>query len=266
MNLAAPFDLGIYGAFNNWFVARRAFATSVVTLAQMAGLVAMPLIAQFAIAPRWLARRLAGGRRGRCWSRIPPGAGCSWPAGPRISGCAGSLPRAASARARADASRARAGAPHAGVLAAAALYRARLPGAGRRQPAPGAVPDRARHRRRRSPRTIVSVLLAHLGARHASPAASCRGGCRSASRWPPSACCSRSGTLLHDPRSARGARATSPPGLFGFGIGGDADPAAGRLGGLLRAGELRGDPRPRALGAGPLAGRRADLSRGVCTT
>jgi len=49
MNWAGPFDLGIYGAVSNWFVARRAFATSVATLAQLAGLVAMPLIAQFAI-------------------------------------------------------------------------------------------------------------------------------------------------------------------------------------------------------------------------
>src|SRR5918992_1087082 len=49
MNWAVPFDLGIYGALSNWFIARRAFATSIATMAQMAGLVAMPLIAQFAI-------------------------------------------------------------------------------------------------------------------------------------------------------------------------------------------------------------------------
>ncbi len=49
MNWAGPFELGIYGALNNWFVARRAFAASVATVAQMAGLVAMPLIAQLAI-------------------------------------------------------------------------------------------------------------------------------------------------------------------------------------------------------------------------
>jgi sugar phosphate permease len=49
MNWAGPFELAIYGALNNWFVARRAFATSVATVAQMAGLVAMPLIAQFAM-------------------------------------------------------------------------------------------------------------------------------------------------------------------------------------------------------------------------
>jgi len=49
MNWAAPFDLGLYGALNNWFVRRRAFASSVATLAQQVGLVAMPLIAQMAI-------------------------------------------------------------------------------------------------------------------------------------------------------------------------------------------------------------------------
>ncbi len=46
---AAPFDLGLYGALNNWFVRRRAFASSMATLAQQLGLVAMPLIAQLAI-------------------------------------------------------------------------------------------------------------------------------------------------------------------------------------------------------------------------
>ena len=49
MNWAVPFDLGIYGAISNWFVARRGLATSIGTLAQMSGLVAMPLIAQAAI-------------------------------------------------------------------------------------------------------------------------------------------------------------------------------------------------------------------------
>src|ERR1051326_3076865 len=49
MNWAAPFDLGLYGALNNWFVRRRAFASSVATLAQQAGLVAMPLLAQLAM-------------------------------------------------------------------------------------------------------------------------------------------------------------------------------------------------------------------------
>jgi MFS family permease len=49
MNWAGPFDLGIYGALNNWFLARRTVAASIVNLAQTFGLVAMPLIAQFAM-------------------------------------------------------------------------------------------------------------------------------------------------------------------------------------------------------------------------
>ena len=49
MNWAGPFDLGIYGALNNWFLTRRTAAASIATFAQMLGLVAMPLIAQFAI-------------------------------------------------------------------------------------------------------------------------------------------------------------------------------------------------------------------------
>jgi OFA family oxalate/formate antiporter-like MFS transporter len=48
MNWAGPFDLGLYGALNNWFVARRALANSIATLAQMSGLVALPIIAQLA--------------------------------------------------------------------------------------------------------------------------------------------------------------------------------------------------------------------------
>ena len=46
---AGPYDLGLYGALNNWFVARRARANSIATLAQMLGLVALPLIAQLAM-------------------------------------------------------------------------------------------------------------------------------------------------------------------------------------------------------------------------
>src|SRR5438132_4317548 len=49
MNWAAPFELGVYGALNNWFVRRRAFASSVATLAQQIGLIAMPLVAQLAL-------------------------------------------------------------------------------------------------------------------------------------------------------------------------------------------------------------------------
>jgi MFS transporter, OFA family, oxalate/formate antiporter len=49
MNWAAPFDLGLYGALNNWFVQRRTLASSVATLAQQIGLVVMPLVAQLAM-------------------------------------------------------------------------------------------------------------------------------------------------------------------------------------------------------------------------
>ena len=49
MSFAGPYDLGIYGSIVSWFVRRRTFATSVATLAQMCGLVAMPLIAHFVI-------------------------------------------------------------------------------------------------------------------------------------------------------------------------------------------------------------------------
>jgi sugar phosphate permease len=62
MNFAGPFELGIYGALNSWFVARRAFATSIANLAQMAGLVAMPLIAHAAMHEHgWRAGWLAVG-------------------------------------------------------------------------------------------------------------------------------------------------------------------------------------------------------------
>ena len=49
MNFAGPFDLGIYGAVNSWFLSRRALATSIANLAQMAGLVVMPLLAHLAM-------------------------------------------------------------------------------------------------------------------------------------------------------------------------------------------------------------------------
>lgn len=49
MNFTGPYDLGIYGSIMNWFYAKRSFATSITTLALMSGLVAMPLIAHFAM-------------------------------------------------------------------------------------------------------------------------------------------------------------------------------------------------------------------------
>src|SRR5271170_2182582 len=68
LNWAGPFELGIYSALNNWFVARRAFATSIATVAQMAGLVAMPLIAQLAMRHHdW---RVAGDRDDGAGGRV----------------------------------------------------------------------------------------------------------------------------------------------------------------------------------------------------
>jgi len=62
MSWAAPFELGIYAGLNNWFLARRAAAAAIANLAQMLGLAAMPLIAQFAIArDGWRAGWLALG-------------------------------------------------------------------------------------------------------------------------------------------------------------------------------------------------------------
>ena len=49
MNWAGPFELGLYGALNNWFVARRTLVTSIATLAQMSGLVFLPMIGQLAM-------------------------------------------------------------------------------------------------------------------------------------------------------------------------------------------------------------------------
>lgn len=49
MNFTGPYDIGIYGSIVNWFYVKRSFATSITTLALMSGLVAMPLIAHFAM-------------------------------------------------------------------------------------------------------------------------------------------------------------------------------------------------------------------------
>src|SRR5258706_10591049 len=50
MTWAGPFDLGIYSAIANWFVARRAFANSIATVVQSLGIVTLPLIAQLVMA------------------------------------------------------------------------------------------------------------------------------------------------------------------------------------------------------------------------
>ena len=49
MNFTGPYDVGIYGSVVNWFYKKRSFATSITTMFLMFGLVAMPLIAHFAM-------------------------------------------------------------------------------------------------------------------------------------------------------------------------------------------------------------------------
>ena len=62
MNWASPFELGLYGALNSWFIGRRARAASIATVAQLAGLVVLPLAAHFAIqAADWRAGWIAIG-------------------------------------------------------------------------------------------------------------------------------------------------------------------------------------------------------------
>ena len=154
MNWAGPFDLGIYGGVNNWFVTRRAFATSVATVAQMVGLVAMPLIAQLAMRQHgWRGGWLAIGSVTLLIGFLPV-----WLFMVRRPEDLGLIPdrrpvgNVADAAAKAEPGRrcraeffAQASTRHLGFLAVAALYRAGLPGAGWGEPAPGSAFDRARH-------------------------------------------------------------------------------------------------------------------------
>jgi MFS family permease len=63
VNFAVPFDLGVYGAVSNWFVARRPLAMGIATTGLTAGLVVLPLVAQAAMgeAGDWRAGWLAVG-------------------------------------------------------------------------------------------------------------------------------------------------------------------------------------------------------------
>jgi MFS family permease len=62
MNFAGPFDLGIYGAVNSWFIARRSFANGIASLGQMTGLVVLPMIGSLAmVTGGWRAGWLAIG-------------------------------------------------------------------------------------------------------------------------------------------------------------------------------------------------------------
>ena len=97
MNFAGPFDLGIYGAVNNWFVARRSVTTAIATLAQMVGLVSLPLIAEAGMLHGgWRAGWLAVGLAvlvGRLRAHLA----AAGPAPPRIIGLGAGPPRQAPA-------------------------------------------------------------------------------------------------------------------------------------------------------------------------
>ena len=155
MNWASPFELGIYSALNNWFVARRALANSIATVAQMAGLVAMPLIAQLAMRGHgWRAGWMAIGVTVLAVGFVPV-----WLFMVRRPEDLGLLPDHAAAPPPARTAHHRSGGAHRAELFARGrrsrtpafwllllLHRAGLPGAGRGQPAPGGESDRARHR------------------------------------------------------------------------------------------------------------------------
>ncbi len=49
MNFAGPFDLGIYGAVNSWFITRRSLANAIASMGQMTGLVVLPMIGSLAM-------------------------------------------------------------------------------------------------------------------------------------------------------------------------------------------------------------------------
>jgi len=49
LNFAGPFDLGIYGAVNSWFIRRRSFASAIASVGQTTGLVVLPMIGSLAM-------------------------------------------------------------------------------------------------------------------------------------------------------------------------------------------------------------------------
>ena len=189
MNWASPFELGIYGAVNNWFVVRRA----VRDLGRDPGADGRAGddadCRRAGDAALVVARRLAGDRRADPGGRLSadlalagPPAGGSWAAPGRVSrrrqrhGAVATTPQPEPDFSRAQAMRT------AGFLAAARLYGAGLPDPGGDQPAHGAASDRARHRpgHRRDDR---QHLFADVGGREPRLRASCRDACRSAIRW-----------------------------------------------------------------------------------
>ena len=148
LNFAGPFDLGIYGAVNSWFIARRSFASAIASVGQMTGLVVLPMIGSLAM----LNGRVAGGWLAIGLTVLIVGFVPAFLLMVRAPEDVGLVPdgvrsivrrHAALCPARAGV-HARPGGADKKLLAADVVYVAGLSGAGRGQPASGAVPDRAR--------------------------------------------------------------------------------------------------------------------------
>ena len=168
LNFAGPFDLGIYGAVNSWFITRRSFASGIASVGQMTGLVVLPMIASLAMLNGRLAGGMAGDRRHRPGGRVravlpvagPLARGCRPDSG-RPSGhptrCGGDVPSRSSVHpCPGDADEK--------LLAVVVVYVACLSSAGGGQPASGTLFDRARpqHTRRSLHRQL---FLADVGDR-----------------------------------------------------------------------------------------------------
>ena len=250
MNLAGPFDLGIYGALNSWFVARRAFAT----LDRQPGADGGSGRAAAHRPPRhasdggWRAGWLAVGATVLLVGFVP-----TWLFMVRRPEDVGLVPdRRSPAAAAKPASTRRAPMPsrlhraagdaHAGLLAALALHDAVYPVQA------GVSLHQAPHliERGLSPAiaaTIVSIFSLDVGGGRASASASSRGGSASGSSLALAAMLRSGSAPLLMLGVATPLQGYLAAGCFGVGHRRHAHRAAAGLGGLLRPRELRRHPR-----------------------
>ncbi len=266
LNWASPFELGIYSTLNNWFVARRPLANSIATVAQMAGLVAMPLVAQLAMRGHsWRAGWIAIGLTVLAVGFVPV-----WLLLVRRPEDLGLLPDNAAAGnqgARACLLAARSRRHFRGARRSAHrpfgccwLHRSGLSGAGRGQPASGGQFDRTGDHADHGglDRQPVLADVGHRQRRlrvHAAlasdPLSDGVGGLVPDDR------------MFGDDRHRLAAAGHSGRRAIRDRHRRYADPAAGRLGRLFRPGELRSHPRPGIVGAGVGASRRSAVVRRI---